>query len=1479
MVAFAQQQRAQTAPARRPQPVAKPHSQRAAVAAAIGQAGAQPRLKLGARDDPLEREAEHTAERVIRTSGPITDDPPALGTGGSAAAQRAPPAAAPAATSMTEGGAPGDAPADAPVPLPEEAEEPGAAGTLPEPLARRIGRLHRGGRPLPEDLRAFMEPRFGQDFSTVRIHTDDEAAHLSETIHAHAFTLGEHIAFNRGAFRPDSRDGRRLIAHELTHVVQQREAGADRPDAGAAPVRRSWIDSLRRGGRRLVGAGIDMATGAYDRLTGALGEIFDKAGNFIASKGMAVVQKLAPDFAAVLQEIIDKGPVGWLKDRVAAVFDRLVDAVTRLTPQGSVERLSELFSGMLERAGTILEALASGDCGPLFDAIRRLRTLVTDAAGAAWDRLTDFLSPIGDFFAHLWESTGAPALDFITGVAGDLWDGIKALGRRIWNWTRPIRDTLGAAWDWVKRRLFGSSNDSGGDNQGGLVGWVQDKAGEAWDWIKARTRPLWQPIQQGVEWLRELVPPAFVKRLGEDMQAFSNDLGTAEQQMAGAGEEGGPGAGVAENRAALADALPTVESVLERVRGLLVESGDWMVKTLGGVGDKVAAFFAGLRQLDITRPLARALGWLERGIAGLSRWAESGVKRLFDGLVTGFDRLKPFIERMIGVVRRLLSVVADLYQLPQLVVSSVWGLIPECIRKPVQDFLVNQILARIPVFGQLLALPDLWEKVKAKAMEILRKLFVDGDLAAAAWAFFQAALRLIGLPPELVVSLLANAAAAIGHILQDPIGFLLNLVRAAGRGFAQFFSNIFGHLKAGIAGWLFGTLRKGGIEPPEDFSLRSILGVVLQILDITTDRIFDRIGRRVGSGVALRMRRMLEHATGAWQFLRTLMEEGPGALWTALRERLSDLGGQVLDSVINWVSITIIKQASIRLTPLLAPTGVSNVIALVMEIYRVITALTAQLRALFEVANRFLAGVAEIASGALGKAADFLEDALGQAVPPALAFLAHYAGLGDVSSRIRKMVEGIRERVDAALDWLIERALRLGEGFVELARRGGRAVRRGARALVNWWQTERELETEGGERHTLSVDAEKERQALTIESDPQPYSQFVADLQLPDSAADKRKEALDAAEEVDRLSEECRALEGQLADSAIDEQAYSEKRKKLSEKLGGAVEDLVPKTRALLELASPGSGGDAERVAEMASSPAVYGSTTAAGFGTSVRVNFLTRNHDEGSDPDVTNETWNTLLKRRGHYVRGHLLNEDLGGPGDQWYNLTPLTQRANLLGSNSMFRTFEAPVKSVVQPEDSKVAGFAVNYIVTAHYPGGSHPLEAEVDEELTAARLGDEGEVSDAKRATLELEREIIEAEKKIPSSVECRSNIVLEDGSSGESDELDAAQKKFPIEETIDNSHAMRQRLDENVNYKGHRETIYVNEQPIGKDNKLKKFSAIDDDLADHITRQRDELKDEFGYRTYKDLRQEADIDPDVWERIDQDESYRLRLYRRN
>jgi len=90
----------------------------------------------------------------------------------------------------------------------------------------------RGGQALSPVSRAFFEPRFGHDFSRVRVHNDSKAADTAQAVRAKAFTVGRDIAFGGGKYAPDTHGGRRLMAHELAHVVQQ----GDAPLKGKAPT-------------------------------------------------------------------------------------------------------------------------------------------------------------------------------------------------------------------------------------------------------------------------------------------------------------------------------------------------------------------------------------------------------------------------------------------------------------------------------------------------------------------------------------------------------------------------------------------------------------------------------------------------------------------------------------------------------------------------------------------------------------------------------------------------------------------------------------------------------------------------------------------------------------------------------------------------------------------------------------------------------------------------------------------------------------------------------------------------------------------------------------------------------------------------------------------------------------------------------------------------------------------------------------------
>jgi len=140
------------------------------------------KLSLTTIDDPLEAEADRIAEQVVhRPARPATGD----------------------AGQQSAAGL----------------EHKGSGCPSSESLSA-------AGRPLDSWLRAYFEPRFGFDFSRVRIFSDEEAAKSAQSIGALAYTAGPNIAFGRGLYQPDTSDGRRLLAHELTHVTQQGYAGA-----------------------------------------------------------------------------------------------------------------------------------------------------------------------------------------------------------------------------------------------------------------------------------------------------------------------------------------------------------------------------------------------------------------------------------------------------------------------------------------------------------------------------------------------------------------------------------------------------------------------------------------------------------------------------------------------------------------------------------------------------------------------------------------------------------------------------------------------------------------------------------------------------------------------------------------------------------------------------------------------------------------------------------------------------------------------------------------------------------------------------------------------------------------------------------------------------------------------------------------------------------------------------------------------------
>jgi hypothetical protein len=128
-----------------------------------------------------------------------------------------------------------------------------------DPLYQYIDNLGGSGQALPKEVRNFYEPRFGYDFSKVRIHHDNSAAQSADSINALAYTSGNNIIFNRGQYAPGTASGKKLLGHELTHVVQQ-----------GAGIRRAPMPKDRFG--RPLGVVSTPEQEAYDRDTFKIAE-------------------------------------------------------------------------------------------------------------------------------------------------------------------------------------------------------------------------------------------------------------------------------------------------------------------------------------------------------------------------------------------------------------------------------------------------------------------------------------------------------------------------------------------------------------------------------------------------------------------------------------------------------------------------------------------------------------------------------------------------------------------------------------------------------------------------------------------------------------------------------------------------------------------------------------------------------------------------------------------------------------------------------------------------------------------------------------------------------------------------------------------------------------------------------------------------------------------------------------------------------
>jgi hypothetical protein len=235
-------------------------------------------------------------------------------------------------------------------------------------LAAEIKSSRSSGMPLPPSVRRFMEPRFGLDFGHVRMHVGDKASKLNREVQAKAFTLGSDIFFGEGQFKPESSEGRELIAHELTHTVQQG------PKAPESRVHRSLQPEIRTESRETIQRGW---------LPDPMEYIAEKAGAipgftmFTVVIGFNPITRSSVDRNAgnILRGAIELIPGGYLVTQALdnhGIFDKI--SAWTLTQFNAIK---DIGSNIWQAIKDFVKGLGVSDLGNISGAWERGKAIVT----------------------------------------------------------------------------------------------------------------------------------------------------------------------------------------------------------------------------------------------------------------------------------------------------------------------------------------------------------------------------------------------------------------------------------------------------------------------------------------------------------------------------------------------------------------------------------------------------------------------------------------------------------------------------------------------------------------------------------------------------------------------------------------------------------------------------------------------------------------------------------------------------------------------------------------------------------------------------------------------------------------------------------------------------------------------------------------------------------------------------------------------
>ncbi|HWO23230.1 MAG TPA: DUF4157 domain-containing protein [Kofleriaceae bacterium] len=617
-----------------------------------------------------------------------------------------------------------------------------------------------GGAALPAALRARMESLFGHRFAHVRIHTDAAAAQAAQAAGARALTIGSHIYFNHGQFAPGSEAGDRLLLHELTHVVQhdqgrlpqpsgagvelsspsdpaEREAramearvGEARAIAAAAPVaRRGEPPAAPPSAARVVAEGpgpaaAPRASGPADDAPRAgkrasaniLGDAADWAGDRLEDikdwgedKIASLVAKVAPGLAKLIKE----GPGGLIKDAIQPAISSWIGTVT-----GGVDvaKVAGQLKGSFTAAFAVLQGAKAGDpkcCDTLVSGINAIREIAhAFMNNPVMDALKGVFTRVSEVVGTVTKLVIGPAFEVLKTFVGGAWSAIQGVASTIQGWLQTVKNIASKVFDWVAKKL----GFSGGTGEGGLLEWLKAKAAAIWEQIKQTLQPVLGPLKVvgGVLLMFTGLPQIYaIVKYGPELVEAVQWLWTNRNNPEAVKQNpGGVGKSI----------LPKILQVGQGFTGKVKQGASWLV-------EKTTAFASGALELlgAITGVplLGMARGFVQKlvdGIKGVQTWAQGTLTSAATSLEGLYHRVADFIKPYAEVLSSVALAVVNPTMIPMILAGWAWRWLPDCIKPPLIDLLLDAVIAVLEGMPMLPLLGPLWPLLKSGILGFLHAL-------------------------------------------------------------------------------------------------------------------------------------------------------------------------------------------------------------------------------------------------------------------------------------------------------------------------------------------------------------------------------------------------------------------------------------------------------------------------------------------------------------------------------------------------------------------------------------------------------------------------------------------------------------------------------------------------------------------------------------------------------------------------------------